>query len=164
MSRLKVGIVGLRRGRTHLRNFLKLEQAEVVGAADRFEQCREAAQKQVMEALRNHFRPEFLNRVDEVILFNHLTKRNLKKIVDIQIRDLERILADRKITIELAEEVKELLAEEGFDNTYGARPLKRLIQHKIQDALAMQLLEGKFKEGDHIRVTKQNGELVFEKR
>ena len=127
-------------------------------------ESREAAQKQVMEALRNHFRPEFLNRVDEVILFNHLTKRNLKKIVDIQIRDLERILADRKITIELAEEVKELLAEEGFDNTYGARPLKRLIQHKIQDALAMQLLEGKFKEGDHIRVTKQNGELVFEKR
>ncbi len=127
-------------------------------------ESREAVQKQVMEALRNHFRPEFLNRVDEVILFNHLTTRNLKKIVDIQIRNLKRILADRKITIELTEEVKELLAEEGFDNTYGARPLKRLIQHKIQDALAMQLLEGKFKEGDHIRVTKQNGELAFEKR
>ena len=124
---------------------------------------RESVRKQVMDALRAHFRPEFLNRVDEVILFNHLTTRNLKKIVDIQIRNLERILADRKITIELTDGVKEMLATEGFDNVYGARPLRRLIQHKIQDALAMQLLEGKFKEGDHVRVSAKDGELVFEK-
>jgi ATP-dependent Clp protease ATP-binding subunit ClpB len=117
----------------------------------------------VTEALRLHFRPEFLNRVDDIIIFNHLSKEDLKKIVDIQISSLEKILADKKITMELSDDVRTMLADEGFDEVYGARPLRRLIQHKIQDALAMQMLEGKFHEGDRIKISRKGEELAFKK-
>lgn len=118
----------------------------------------------VLEALRAHFRPEFLNRVDEIIVFNSLSKENIKRIVDIQLRHLKKRLEDKKIEIELTEKAKEQLAEEGFDPVYGARPLKRAIQRQVQDPLALALIEGRFKEGDRILIdADESGELVFEK-
>jgi ATP-dependent Clp protease ATP-binding subunit ClpB len=119
---------------------------------------------QVLEALRSHFRPEFLNRIDETIIFNSLSMDDIKRIVEIQLRHLKDRLADRKIDIELTEQAKEQLAKDGFDPVYGARPLKRAIQRKIQDPLALALIEGRFKEGDKIIIdTNDAGEMVFEK-
>ena len=116
-----------------------------------------------MDALRSHFRPEFLNRVDEIIVFNSLSEDDIKKIVDIQISQLKKRLADRHFDIELTEAAKVALAKEGFDPTYGARPLKRAIQREIQDKLAMKLLEGQFKEGDKIIIdADSDGRITFE--
>jgi ATP-dependent Clp protease ATP-binding subunit ClpB len=126
-------------------------------------QNRDAVRAKVIETMRRQFRPEFLNRIDDIIIFNHLTTRNLVKIVEIQIRYLEAMLAPQRITLEVTSEAKEKLAEKGYDNTYGARPLKRLIQHEIQDALAMMLLEGKFTEGDRIKISVKDGEFTFTK-
>ncbi|MFQ5464084.1 MAG: AAA family ATPase, partial [Phycisphaerae bacterium] len=123
----------------------------------------ERVRGEVRDALRQHFRPEFLNRVDEVIIFHNLTRADLKQIVEIQLRRLEKLLADRKIEIELTAEAKEHLAEEGYDPVYGARPLKRVIQRRVQDPLAMQILEGKFSEGDHVVVDWEGDEFVFSK-
>jgi ATP-dependent Clp protease ATP-binding subunit ClpB len=120
-------------------------------------------QERVMEAMRAHFRPEFLNRVDDIVIFSQLAATHIKRIVDIQVALLQRRLAERKLTIELTDAAKEALALEGFDPVYGARPLKRAIQRRIQDQLAMRLLEGEFHEGDHIVIdATPAGELVFE--
>jgi ATP-dependent Clp protease ATP-binding subunit ClpB len=116
----------------------------------------------VMAALRQQFRPEFLNRVDEIIIFHGLTKEHLKEIVDIQMRRLKKLLADRRLEIELTDAAKALLAEEGYDPAYGARPLKRIIQREVQDPLALRLLQGEFHEGDRVRVDARGGHLVFE--
>jgi ATP-dependent Clp protease ATP-binding subunit ClpB len=116
----------------------------------------------VMAALRQQFRPEFLNRVDEIIIFHGLTREHLKKIVDIQMRRLEKLLADRRLEIELTDAARTLLAEEGYDPAYGARPLKRVIQREVQDPLALSLLQGEFREGDRVRVDARGGHLVFE--
>jgi ATP-dependent Clp protease ATP-binding subunit ClpB len=119
---------------------------------------------QVMAALRQHFRPEFLNRVDDVIIFRPLSTEDIEKIVDLQLQRLEKLLADRKITIELTPEAKRLIAEEGYDPAFGARPLKRAIQRLLQNPLALAVLEGRFLEGDHILVTVNGqGALEFEK-
>ncbi|MGQ9476368.1 MAG: ATP-dependent chaperone ClpB [Actinomycetota bacterium] len=116
----------------------------------------------VMETLKAHFRPEFLNRLDEIIVFNSLGMEEIKKIVDIQVEYLRRRLADRKLDIRLTERAKEVLASEGFDPHYGARPLKRVIQREIQDRLAVKLLEGEFQEGDLIEVdVNSDGEFTF---
>jgi len=123
----------------------------------------EAAKDRVMEELSRHFRPEFLNRVDEVIIFQALTMEHLLQIVDIQLRRLRALLAEKGIELELTEAAKQLLAEEGYDPVYGARPLKRVIQRRIQDPLAMKILQGEFREGDIVRVDVRDGELVFEK-
>ena len=117
--------------------------------------------KKVMDALRNQFRPEFLNRIDDIIVFHSLTKEDIKKIVDIQLIALKKRLSDKHIDIELSDGAKDALVTEGFDPTYGARPLKRAIQCEIQDKLAVLLLEGKFKEGDHIKVDAVEGKFVF---
>ncbi len=122
-----------------------------------FEEVREA----VMAVLRDNFRPEFLNRVDEVIVFRALTEDQLMAIVDIQLRRLEKRLADRRIKLVVIDEARKLLAQRGWDPVYGARPLKRAIQRLIQDPLAMMLLEGKFAEGDTIEVGVEDGELTF---
>ncbi|MFH1549836.1 MAG: ATP-dependent chaperone ClpB [Planctomycetota bacterium] len=119
--------------------------------------------KLLMTELRKDFRPEFLNRIDEIIIFNYLGEEQLKEIVEIQIRNLKKILADKRIDIDVTDAAKALLAKEGFDPEYGARPLRRLIQHKIQDVLAMKLLEGEFREGDKIIVDEKDGALVFKK-
>jgi ATP-dependent Clp protease ATP-binding subunit ClpB len=113
---------------------------------------REEIQDTVMETLKAHFRPEFLNRLDEIIVFNPLGMEQIKQIVDIQTEYLRRRLADRKLDIVLTERAKEVLASEGFDPNYGARPLKRVMQRQIQDNLARRLLEGEFSEGDLIEV------------
>ena len=115
----------------------------------------------VLEALRGHFRPEFLNRVDEIIIFDRLTDTDLKQIVTIQLGTLMRRLADRKLTLTLSEDARELLARDGYDPIYGARPLKRTIQRQILDPLSLEILEGRFKEGDHIVADVRDGGLVF---
>ena len=108
---------------------------------------------QVMQAVRGHFRPEFLNRLDEIILFHRLTRANMTKIVDIQIARLTKLLADRKIEIALDTKAHEWLANAGYDPVYGARPLKRVIQRRLQDPLAQLLLEGKISDGSKIKVS-----------
>ncbi|MDZ7838465.1 MAG: ATP-dependent chaperone ClpB [Actinomycetota bacterium] len=109
-------------------------------------------ENRVTEALKNNFKPEFLNRVDDIIIFNRLDIEQIKQIVDIQITNLSKMLEDKKLKIEVSEKAKELLAKEGFDPVYGARPLKRVIQNEIQNVLALQLLEGKIKEGNKVSV------------
>jgi ATP-dependent Clp protease ATP-binding subunit ClpB len=117
----------------------------------------------VMAALRQHFRPEFLNRVDEIVIFHGLTKAHLKEIVEIQLRRLRKLLADRQLDVELTEAAKTYLADEGYDPAYGARPLKRVIQREVQDPLALALLRGTFREGDTVRVDLRDGNLTFDR-
>jgi ATP-dependent Clp protease ATP-binding subunit ClpB len=112
----------------------------------------ETMEERVMEVLRSTFRPEFLNRIDEIVIFNALGLTQIKEIADIQIEHLRRRLAERKITIDLTDDAKQAVAEKGYDPVYGARPLKRTIQKLIQDPLANDILKGDFKEGDHVVV------------
>ncbi|KAF0242147.1 MAG: ATP-dependent chaperone [Planctomycetota bacterium] len=119
---------------------------------------------QVTAELRSRFRPEFLNRVDETIIFHALTQEHIAKIVDVQLERLRKLLADRGLTIELSADAKKALATEGYDPQYGARPLKRTIQRRLQDPLARGILEGKWKDGDGIKVGAKSGELVFERK
>jgi ATP-dependent Clp protease ATP-binding subunit ClpB len=115
----------------------------------------------VMDALRSTFRPEFLNRLDEIIIFNSLGLEEIKKIVDIQMGYLARRLESAKIQLELTETAKAYLAESGFDPVYGARPLRRTIQHLIQDPLATKILEGSIQEGDRVTIDVKDGQVVF---
>jgi ATP-dependent Clp protease ATP-binding subunit ClpB len=109
-------------------------------------------QRAVEAALRAHFKPEFLNRVDEVIVFHQLRREEIDHIVDIQLERVRQLLADRRIAIEVTPAARERLAEKGYDPHYGARPLKRVIQRLVQDPLAMRILEGEFPEGSKVRV------------
>jgi ATP-dependent Clp protease ATP-binding subunit ClpB len=111
-----------------------------------------AVRDQVLRELDQHFRPEFLNRLDEIILFHSLRPEHLARIVDIQMQHLARLLAERRLTISLSDAARTFLAERGYDPVYGARPLKRTIQRELQDPLALQILEGHLREGDHIWV------------
>jgi len=120
--------------------------------------------RRVMEALSMQFRPEFLNRIDEIIIFNSLGMEQLIQIVDIQLRHLQALLNDRKIKLEVTEAAKRRLAEEGYDPVYGARPLKRVIQKRLQDPLALKLLQGEFKDEDVVVVDFRDGEFVFSKQ
>jgi len=134
-------------------------QSEHIRSAAGFEE----ASKQVMGALHGHFRPEFLNRVDDVIIFHPLGKEQLVKIVDLRLEDLRRLLADRKISLELTDGAKELLFTEGYDPNFGARPLKRAIQKLVQDPLALKILDGEVLHGDHVIVDadKKAGKMTF---
>jgi ATP-dependent Clp protease ATP-binding subunit ClpB len=118
-------------------------------------------EKRVTETLKATFRPEFLNRIDEIIVFNSLGQEEIKKIVDIQVALLSRRLESSKITLELTEKAKEFLVKAGFDPDYGARPLKRTIQHLIQDPLAVKILSGEVKEEAIVKVDVENGKVVF---
>jgi len=122
--------------------------------------------RQVMELLRQAFKPEFLNRVDEIVIFNNLSLEHLKTIVDIQLVLLRKRLQERKLAIELSDKALDFIVNHGYDPVYGARPLKRAIQRHIQDGLALNILEGKFKEGDIIKIDtdKRGSGLVFEKK
>ena len=124
----------------------------------------EGRSRLVLEALRQHFRPEFLNRVDEIIIFDRLNEEELKKIVEIQLRRLTKRLENQKIRLELTDTARARIAREGYDPVYGARPLKRAIQKEILDPLSLQILEGKFHEGQTIRVDERQGKLVFDAR
>jgi len=117
---------------------------------------------QVTGALRQHFRPEFLNRVDDIVIFRPLGEAQIATIVDLQLVRMAKLLAEKKITLTVTDEAKQLLATEGYDPAFGARPLKRTIQRLVQNPLAMALLEGKFKDGDAIVARAAGGHLVFE--
>jgi ATP-dependent Clp protease ATP-binding subunit ClpB len=124
----------------------------------------EGIRRQVMDTLRDHFRPEFLNRIDEIIFFHPLSREHLKQIIDIQIANLVKRLEERKIHVQLTDAAKEQLVREGYDPVYGARPLKRTIQRLVLDPLALRVLEGDFLEGDTVAVDASGGRLMFEKR
>ncbi len=117
----------------------------------------------VMVAVREHFRPELLNRIDDIVIFRPLGMEQIKKIVEIQLQGLRTRLVERKIDLELTEAAKELIAREGFDPVFGARPLKRTIQKEIIQPLAMRLLRGEFQDGDVILADAQNGHLTFQR-
>jgi len=112
----------------------------------------EGLKRQIQDLLLHHFRPEFLNRIDEVVIFNALGKQEIEKIIDLQLENLRRQLAERKIEITLTEKAHELLFREGYDPQFGARPLKRAIQRLIQDPLAMKLLDGEVVPGDSLTI------------
>jgi ATP-dependent Clp protease ATP-binding subunit ClpB len=139
-----------------------------VGSASIFELSKgapEEARKEAMEALRATFRPEFLNRVDEIVIFNPLGEEQLGKIVDLLLVNVEKLLAERHLTLELTPAARELLLREGYDPAYGARPLRRTIQRLIQDPLALKVLEGSVLPGDHILVDRDppSGAMRFER-
>jgi ATP-dependent Clp protease ATP-binding subunit ClpB len=123
----------------------------------------EGTRRQVQDLLRQTFRPEFLNRVDEIIFFHPLGREHIRAIIDIQLVRLMKRLEERKIRVELTDAARDVLIEEGYDPVYGARPLKRTIQRRILDPLALRVLEGDFREGDAIRIDAVRGELKFEK-
>ncbi len=123
----------------------------------------EQRRQRAMDALRREFPPEFLNRVDDIVVFSALTRDQLAKIVDIQLRRLGEMLAGQRMTLRLSDRARNFLAEVGWDPTYGARPLKRAIQQHVQDPLAMALLEGKLRPGDAIVGDYENGRIVFTK-
>ena len=124
----------------------------------------EGTRRQLLETLRAHFKPEFLNRIDEIIFFHALAREHMKKIIDIQIAGLVKRLEERKIHLQLTDEAKEHIVREGYDPAYGARPLKRAIQRLVLDPLALRVLEGGFLEGDTIVVVARAGAIQFEKR
>jgi ATP-dependent Clp protease ATP-binding subunit ClpB len=123
----------------------------------------ERVEQRVRDELRNHFRPEFLNRVDDIIVFRQLSRDDLVQIVDLQLEKLVRTLAQRHISLEVTPDAKALIAAEGYDPVYGARPLKRVIQRLLQNPIALELLEGNFHEGDTIRVARDGQSLRFER-
>ena len=123
-----------------------------------------AVREQVMGLVRAHFRPEFLNRVDEIILFHRLQKSEMGAIVSIQLGRLSKLLEDRKITLDLDARARDWLAEKGWDPAYGARPLKRVIQRNVQDPLAEMILAGEVKDGDHVAISARDGALTFNGR
>jgi len=134
----------------------------IVGAGEQSDAAGwDAVEREVRDQLRLHFRPEFLNRVDEIIVFRPLTRADLVKIVDLQLGGLERLLADRRIQLRVQPQARELLATEGYDPVYGARPLKRVIQRLLQNPIALQLLEGDYGEGDTIVVDRDGAALKF---
>ena len=122
-------------------------------------------EEQVFEALRSTFKPEFLNRIDDIIIFNSLGRSEISRIVDLQLMRLQKLLADRKVSLELTAGARELLFREGYDPSYGARPLRRALQQLVQDKLAMKMLDGEILPGDQIiaDADPDRGELVFEK-
>jgi len=115
----------------------------------------------VMDALRGQFRPEFLNRIDDVVIFHGLVEKQLEAIVELETKALARRLAERKITLELTPAAKALVAKEGYDPAYGARPIRRTIQKLILDPLAQKVLSGEYKEGDTVFVDAENGSIQF---
>jgi len=121
----------------------------------------EEAKVRVMEELRKQFRPEFLNRVDDIVVFHPLGENQLTHIVDLRLKDLEKLLVDRRISLELTEGARAAIFKAGYDRAYGARPLKRAIQRLVQDPLAMRILDGRVLHGDHITVTAGKDGLEF---
>ncbi|HOL78234.1 MAG TPA: AAA family ATPase, partial [Candidatus Hydrogenedentes bacterium] len=117
--------------------------------------------EEVMRILRRHFRPEFLNRVDDIVVFHPLTREHIRNIVDVQLKRLSSRLAEKRISLQLTETARELLVQQGYDPTYGARPLKRAIQRLVLDPLAIEILEGRVREGDNVLVDADDHKMVF---
>jgi len=122
---------------------------------------KKSLQDKVMEALRESFRPEFLNRIDEIIIFNYLKKQEIKEIVDLELEKVVKRLANKNIEISVTEKARELLAERGFDPNLGARPLKRVIQKLVLDPLALQIVTGKILEKEKVVVDKEGDKIIF---
>jgi len=120
------------------------------------------ARKEAMDALRAAFRPEFINRIDEIVIFNPLGKEQLARIVNLLLKNVEQLLAERKISLELTPAAMDLLLSEGYDPAYGARPLRRTIQRLIQDPLALRILEGTVLPGDHVKVDRDGQKDAME--
>ena len=127
-------------------------------------QSYEAMKEKVMTEVKKTFRPEFLNRLDEIIVFHELTEDQLRNIVDLMVKDLQKRLAERKLGIELTEKAKSWLAKEGYDPTFGARPLRRVIERYVENPLSTKLLRGEFKEGDIVKVDLGDDGLTFTTR
>ena len=125
------------------------------------EQDASARNTKALDALRGHFRPEFLNRIDEIIIFDRLQESDLKQIVSIQLERVRKRLAARNLSLELSEDAAALVAAHGYDPVYGARPLKRAIQHDILDPLSLAILEGRYPEGSTIRIAAEEGRIIF---
>jgi len=124
----------------------------------------EIASERVMGALRDHFRPEFLNRVDEIVQFQKLDRSDIDRVVDLQMAGLEKRLQEQDIRLVLTPEAREMIADEGYDPAYGARPLKRVIQKRVQDPLALEMLTGAVKPGEDVEVSVADGALVMAPR
>jgi ATP-dependent Clp protease ATP-binding subunit ClpB len=122
----------------------------------------EDRREKILAEVRATFRPEFVNRVDDIVVFEPLGRREIAQIVDLQVRQLRERLAGRRLELELTPEAREHLADKGFDPAYGARPLKRVIQREVQDALALRLLAGEIHEGDRVTLDARDGVLVFD--
>jgi ATP-dependent Clp protease ATP-binding subunit ClpB len=129
---------------------------ELAGQADD-----EEIRRRVLNVLRKEFLPEFLNRVDETIVFHPLEKKDIRQIVDLQLAKLAERVKDQDISLEVTEAAKNVIAEEGYDPVYGARPLKRVIQQRLQNELANRLLAGEFEEGSKVLIDVQNGDFTF---
>ena len=125
------------------------------------EQIDERIRERITDALQRTFKPEFLNRIDDVVIFHRLSREDISRIVDLQVDLLTRRIEERGIEIELTDDARTLLGNLGYDPVYGARPLKRVIQRQLVDKLALELLEGEFTEGDTVRVDAADGELSF---
>jgi ATP-dependent Clp protease ATP-binding subunit ClpB len=123
----------------------------------------EGVRRDLTEALRQHFKPEFLNRIDEIIFFHALSREDIRQIIDVQLAGLLRRLEDRHLTVSLSDAARDLLIAEGYDPVYGARPLKRTLQRRLLDPLALAVLQGTFREGDHVRADVADGALVLNK-
>jgi ATP-dependent Clp protease ATP-binding subunit ClpB len=134
-----------------------LGSREIQAAEGDEKQAREA----VVQVLREHFKPEFLNRIDDIVVFKQLGREQISQIIEVQLGKLRQMLAERGITLELDDAAKELLVKEGYDPIYGARPLKRAIQTHLQNPLAVKLLQGEIASGQTIRVTADGDELKF---
>ena len=125
-------------------------------------QIKEVSRDQINRLLQAHFRPEFLNRVDEIVIFHPLTKEDLAKIVDIQLQRVAELMGQRDLTLEVSQDAREFLTEKGYDPDFGARPLKRTIQREVQDPLALKVISGEINEGDTVHISQQGDRLIFE--
>jgi ATP-dependent Clp protease ATP-binding subunit ClpA len=123
---------------------------------------REALREKVISALKENFRPEFLNRIDEIVIFDYLSKEEIKKIVELELAKVTERLERKKIKIRVSEKAKEFLAEKGFDPNLGARPLKRVIQREVLDPLSLKIVSGEIKEGEGVIVDFANGKIIFQ--
>ncbi|HSM56933.1 MAG TPA: AAA family ATPase, partial [Candidatus Sulfomarinibacteraceae bacterium] len=119
--------------------------------------------KRIEDELKNTFRPEFINRIDEIIIFERLSREDVIQIVDLQMKEVSERLAEHGLQIQLTQRAKEWLAEQGFDEDFGARPLKRALQRYVESPLSVRLLNGTFESGDHILIDEEDGELTFER-
>jgi ATP-dependent Clp protease ATP-binding subunit ClpB len=137
--------------------------AALIEAGEQGAEAFAAASERVRDSLRDHFRPEFLNRIDEIIVFQPLDEAQLKEIVGLLLTGVERRLAESRINLEVTDGARAFVAREGYDPQYGARPLRRAIQRSIENPLAKQLLAGEFAAGDTVRIDEREGSLVFEK-
>jgi len=147
-------------GSEYLRDMMN--NPEIMRDPEKFKEAFEVAKKRILDTVKSYFRPEFLNRIDEIVVFHPLTKEQILQIVDLQIEQLRKRLQDQKMDIELTDAAKELLAEEGFDPLMGARPLKRAIQKNIENKISELILEGKLTEGHKVIVDAKDGEFTFE--